>query len=173
MRRGGLICTASIIDPTHILTAAHCTEGSAASDLTVGVAEFDITKSDGERVFQVEKVNDHPRYDRTKVINDISILTLTEPIQGVPNAEPICLPRWKQCKDISNRKCVVAGWGAKEIVDNTLVFPNAPRDATVRAYAGSKCPTNRPAPSDLKTQICAVGNSDTCNVSIIYIACRT
>ncbi|XP_048259958.1 uncharacterized protein LOC124116280 [Haliotis rufescens] len=119
MRRGGVICTASIIDPTHILTAAHCTEGSTASDLSVGVAEFDITQVDGEKVYQVEKVTNHPQYDSRKVINDISILTLTQPIAGVPNAEPVCLPRWKQCKTISNRKCVVAGWGAKKIVDNT------------------------------------------------------
>ncbi|XP_071082725.1 chymotrypsin-like protease CTRL-1 [Haliotis cracherodii] len=159
---GEVVCTATIIDPTHVLTAAHCTIGLRARDLSVGIAEHDSTKKDGERIIDVRKVTQHPRYNDNTLVNDIAILTLKTPITGIKNAEPVCLPVNGQCGNLSNRNCVVAGWGAISQQGGSNTYPSSPFDATVQVYDGTACPLQAASPSDKKTQICAVGASDTC-----------
>ncbi|XP_046585186.1 trypsin 3A1-like [Haliotis rubra] len=112
LKNDQVVCTATIIDPSHVMTAAHCTIGLKARQLSVGIAEHDITKNDGEKIIKVKTLTQHPRYNDDQLVNDISVLTLAEPITGVKNAEPVCLPVNGQCGNLKGRKCVVAGWGA-------------------------------------------------------------
>ena len=56
-------CGGSILSSKTILTAAHCTENSQASDIFVVIAEHDWTISDGEERIQVCSKKEHPNYD--------------------------------------------------------------------------------------------------------------
>ncbi|XP_046569597.1 chymotrypsin-like protease CTRL-1 [Haliotis rubra] len=162
LKNGQVVCTATIIDPTHVMTAAHCTVRSTAQQLSVGIAEHDFTKNDGEKIIQVKTLTQHPRYNDVQLVNDISVLTLSQPITGIKNAEPVCLPVNDQCMNLQGRKCIVAGWGVTSQQGGTNTYPDFPSDASVQAYDGNSCPYRESPPSDKNTQICAAGESDTC-----------
>ncbi|XP_067652384.1 thrombin-like enzyme acutin [Haliotis asinina] len=162
LKNNQVVCTATITDPTHVMTAAHCTRLSTAQQLSVGIAEHDITKTDGEKIIKVKTLTQHAEYNHNRIVNDISVLTLVEPITGIKNAEPVCLPVNGQCGNLKGRTCVVAGWGAISQQGGFSSYPNVPYDATVVTYDGTRCPHRNSAPSDQKTQICAAGESDTC-----------
>lgn len=72
---GGFTCTASIIAPTWILTAAHCVEGDAAYSVRVG----SLTRSSGGVVADVAAKHLHPEYGWPD--HDIALLELATPIE--------------------------------------------------------------------------------------------
>merc|ERR1719458_433646 len=68
-------CGGTLISSTHVLTAAHCTDGSAASSIRVILGEHNIADSDFNRVDVAEIIN-HPNYDSRTTDNDYAILRL-------------------------------------------------------------------------------------------------
>ncbi|KAI8778322.1 serine protease 56, partial [Biomphalaria glabrata] len=85
-----------------------------ALSITATVGEYDSTIEEGtEQVFEVsvpDGVSQHPGFSFQNQTNDISILTLSTPIDmSRICAKPVCLNPTYQLT--SGQQCKIAGWG--------------------------------------------------------------
>jgi secreted trypsin-like serine protease len=71
-------CGGSLIGPYHVLTAAHCTVGAAASELQIWAGSLNLYDGQGTRV-NVQAVYVHPDYDASTITNDVSVIRLVKP----------------------------------------------------------------------------------------------
>jgi hypothetical protein len=98
------ICTGSIVDAAHVLTAAHCLFGGggarvppAAVSVRAGVSNFAAPRaSDREQDRAVGAYRVHPGYVWTgrPAPDDVAVLSLSSPLRlGGPAVEAVALPR--------------------------------------------------------------------------------
>ncbi|CEN62918.1 hypothetical protein ASPCAL09546 [Aspergillus calidoustus] len=106
----------SIIDETHILTAAHCVSGSPTDAYTVHAGSA-LWASGGMKV-NVSSITKHPEYGKPIALeNDIAIVTLAESLTFGPYMQPISLPRLHASDSdsssalVAGQEIVVSGWG--------------------------------------------------------------
>jgi len=100
-------CGGTLISSTHVLTAAHCTEGKAASWIRVLLGEHNITDSDFNRV-DVAEIIEHPNYNFPD--NDYAILRLANPVAFTNKVSPACLPADLDVT-YAGLLATVTGWG--------------------------------------------------------------
>jgi hypothetical protein len=97
------ICTGSVVDASHVLTAAHCLFGSggarvpaAAVSIRAGVSNFSAPlASDREQDRAVSSVRVHPGYAWTgrPAPDDVAVLVLSSPLRlGGPAVQAVALP---------------------------------------------------------------------------------
>jgi len=110
------MCGLSIINQQYVLTAAHCLGMWGYPDkndyqVRIGESHIGAMQTEAsERIYDVEDIILHERYDISTFDNDIALLKIKGKIQYGSAAKPICLP--KQGHEFSHsRKCYLAGWG--------------------------------------------------------------
>mmetsp|Transcript_41989 Transcript_41989/g.100922 ORF Transcript_41989/g.100922 Transcript_41989/m.100922 type:complete len:710 (-) Transcript_41989:1089-3218(-) len=75
-------CGASLISPSIVLSAAHCSDTSAIAKgvIRVGAYNYKWSDEDGSTFAAIEEVITHPDYDDRTVANDVMLIKLTEPV---------------------------------------------------------------------------------------------
>ena len=113
VRIGSTLCSGTLVDPTHVVTAGHCAVNRSGTILSP--AAFAIGwGSDGQLPLatwaRVSRVDLHPAYDHQTFVNDIAVLTLASPI---PGATPMTLATAAESKVGLARRAAVraAGYG--------------------------------------------------------------
>ncbi|UJR23416.1 hypothetical protein I4U23_026422 [Adineta vaga] len=108
-------CGASLIKPTHVLTAAHCVDGNAASDIRLfpGLHEFTpsvLTPTGGIPAKQFIR---HESYNSKSLANDIAIIRLEKSVD-IDNEKTslICLPPASAPACTVGTPVVASGWGS-------------------------------------------------------------
>ncbi|KAH8311915.1 hypothetical protein KR044_008548, partial [Drosophila immigrans] len=147
------ICGGSIINSRYVLTAAHCVIGRAVEYyggvVAVRMANFtNEPKCDygtnGCQQYQrigVEQVVLHGKYivdNRTRMLNDISLLRLRKRIEFTSMLKPICLPFGNNLnipEPISQSPLEVAGWGKTLSREDDV----AKRAVSVPMWSKEKC----------------------------------
>ena len=102
-------CGGALVSKQHVLTAAHCTRGHLPATIEVLVGEHDTSDAESDRR-SVSNITEHPDYNHTTADMDVSILTLTDPLNISTTAAPICLPASNESLYI-NQTATVVGWG--------------------------------------------------------------
>lgn len=157
-------CTGSILDATHILTAAHCLYGETGSlaqpvDLTVeaGVSNT-ITPlpTDAAQNVEVRAFRIHPGYVWRSTDDDVAILTLSSPLKlNGPDARPVRLPPAGITLPLGTR-ATLAGYGSQE--------EGLPPDGRLESMSATIDPQALCDPSSGGITLCArAPHASTCN----------
>ena len=104
-------CGGTLASPTLVITAAHCVHELTARAIVVGsFADGDLS-SDRGTVVNVSAIKVHPRYRSDTQANDIAVLTLAQPLRGVPTLTPVTQTE-AESLTAPRAPAGVAGWGA-------------------------------------------------------------
>ena len=98
----GAVCTAELVSPTYVLTAAHC---AGASTVQIGATDRTTVTP-----IAVSNAIVHPAYDSVNRYYDVALLHLATPVYNTP---PVQLATQAQADSYltANRAAVIAGWG--------------------------------------------------------------
>jgi len=112
-------CSGSIVDESHVLTAAHCTDKAEQIQLLIG--GHNLRAMPGEEPNRIlvnvtkENIFTHPKYNMDDILYDIAIIRLPEKLTFSDTITPICLPTRKYvAKTFAKEVVTVAGWGLTE-----------------------------------------------------------
>ncbi|XP_037912472.1 trypsin-like [Hermetia illucens] len=164
-------CGGTLIDTTHVVTAAHCFQ--LIPILPVHAMLIEVIASDlrmdqhntspARQAISLKKISIHPNYDTKTFKNDLAVLTLSKPITPSKLVKEI-----KQAKESPKvgERCITAGWGAIKEGGPLSIDLLA---TEIIVYEKEKCAIRAPNSTEAvvpdETQICAgdlTGRNDSC-----------
>lgn len=161
---GNQQCAGSIIADQWILTAAHCVDGVALSQVRVfsGITQV----SDRGQALPLANVVVHPQWNAQTYANDVALIQLAVPITFTERQGPIALPDGLEGSawPAAGTPATIAGWGATSTGGSAS---NVLQQASVTVLAGpgdGVCGTYGDR-FDTLAQICAgvaTGGIDAC-----------
>ncbi|MDO8732389.1 MAG: trypsin-like serine protease [Actinomycetota bacterium] len=139
--RNSMQCSGSLVSTTTIITAAHCLNGYAASDIRVWAG---ISKTSGRSPsteLPVASITPHPEFRLDTFDNDIGLITLVRPIDLTGSLQLLALPFGLDARSwpASGANAVVSGWGVTNPTGSTTTDQLMRADVLVLAGPNDPC----------------------------------
>ena len=176
VRAGGSVCSGTLVDPSHVITAGHCAAGSGGTtkspaSFTVGWSATGVLPP--TMWAGVSQVALHPDYDGQTFVNDIAVLTLTNSLGNV-TPMPLASVELARTALSAGAQVQAAGFGytsargplsdRARVGDLTIVPNRVCRDDVLTYRIGDVSFVGLDI--DTSTAVCAIGVQPTSNLII-------
>lgn len=135
-------CGGTLVTPTKVITAAHCVVDESTKAISfpedIQVLVGPSLKKPLTAPVQVVSVAVHPNYDIDSSSNDIAVLTLSAPLEGVRTVAPLT-PAEAGTYVISGGAVRVGGWGNMTTTAGGQVYPDIFRIANLVLFPDAMC----------------------------------
>ncbi|XP_055850334.1 trypsin alpha-3-like [Episyrphus balteatus] len=155
-------CGGTIISPTTVLSAAHCTISivTKGQEDTCQVRVGSSNWKSGGVTRKIKYIVNHPGYDAKTNVNDVSILALVSPLVYSASIKPA-----KLCANLldNNTPVDVSGWG--RLQEGGKELPTNLQAVTIRMMNGATCASRQfgYGAAIKESMICAYApNQDSC-----------
>lgn len=107
-------CGGALISNRYVISAAHCTEGLKAHNITIRLGAHNIQElSVNVRDIEVSRIRQHPDFQRDTFMNDIAVLRLKRPVSFNEYIRPVCLPN-RTGDTYFGKTAIATGWGTQK-----------------------------------------------------------
>jgi secreted trypsin-like serine protease len=134
----GHSCGASLLSQRYGLSAAHCVDGNAATNLRVIAGLHDRSNTAGSTTANIASYRMHEQYNngQASYANDIAILTFASNINTVAGRIAYATLPANNNNNFAGATCVISGWG-RTSSSNTL--PNVLQKASITILTTAQC----------------------------------
>ncbi|GAB3797508.1 hypothetical protein GCM10027605_07640 [Micromonospora zhanjiangensis] len=161
-------CTGTVLSPTKVLTAGHCTVGFTGATSFVIAGRQNLDDRSSGFVARVSAVWTHQGFNyaaanagRAAPVDDVAVLTLKDPLPAVYT--PVTLTaQGDQSPYVAGTQAKIAGYG---VTSNTVNNAGTLYEATVPMQSDTTCANTFGSSYDKNRMICAgvAGTVDSCH----------
>ena len=164
--RNSMQCSGTLVSPNSIITAAHCLNGYAASDVRVWGGISRTSDRSQSMELPVASITPHPDFRLDTFDNDIGLITLSRPVDLTGDLRLLALPFGQDPRawPVSGAAAVISGWGVTNPAGTNTT--DQLMRADVQVLAGPNDPCGQYGPDvDPVQDVCAgspTGAIDAC-----------
>jgi len=135
-------CGGALVTPTKVITAAHCVVDESTQEISypedIQVLVGPSLKKPLTAPVRVTSVAVHPNYDIDSSSNDIAVLTLSTPLEGVRTISPLT-PAEAAAYTVTGGAVRVGGWGNMTTQGGGKTYPDIFRIANLVLFPDTMC----------------------------------